>query len=57
MKIGLIALKRAEKLRVKRLVSIMNLTHYCMILEVPIILFIIENGSSSLILIRENYRF
>ena len=49
--------KKAEKPRVKRPISITSLTHYCTILGLPIILLIIENDSSSLILIRGNYRF
>ena len=57
MKIGLIALKRAEKLRVKRPANIISSMHYYTILEALIILLMIGNSLSSLILIRENYRF
>ena len=57
MKIGLIALKKAEKPRVKRPINIINSMYYYTILGVSIILLMIRNGSSSLILIRENYRF
>ena len=57
MKIGLIALKRVGKIRVNKLISIISSTYYCTILGVPIILLMIENGLSSLILIRGNYWF
>ena len=57
MKIGLIALKKVEKPRVKRPTNIISSTYYCTILVALIILLMIENGLSSLILIRENYRF
>ena len=50
-------LKKAEKIRVNKPANIISSMHYCIILGAPIILLIIGNGSLSLILIKENYRF